>query len=307
MTFGRRLIVVAVAAAVLAAACSSSRPLDTSTAGGGPHLGTATTAPGPASSPTTTTCPPYQPALPAPLDCEAYDAADDEVVVGSMLAGDGVPVSARSRSSRASVLAIGDSILAEAHGYLVPLADGHGLEVTVRAVGGTAPCDWVERLDTLLAAVEPDLVLFSFSGNAYTPCMAGGPPGTESYYRAYSTAVAELNELASAAGSEVWWMEVPPFRDTDAERYRTQLNDLYRDSPHTAGIVPTRDLFESASGDFATELGCWFPWEQCPSVRVRADDGIHLDNARSPYGALRYAVSILAFADCWADDGPGQT
>ena len=223
-----------------------------------------------------------------------------------MLAGEGVPVAATSRQGWVRVLAVGDSLLAEAHPDLVRLGAAHGLDISVHAVGGTAPCDWVEPLDALLPSVEPDLVLFSFSGNDLTGCMADAPIGSDDFYERYDEAAAELTARSVAGGSEVWWMEVLPFGTETAERQRAPLDGLFRDAPGTSGLIPTRALFESDTGGFATEASCRFVWEPCDSLRVRADDGVHLGSAESPYGPLRYAVSILSFIDCWTADRKGS-
>ena len=255
-----------------------------------------------ATSTSTTTCPEppaYLPPLPDAMACTGYDPSVDAALVEALLAGDAADTSVGASSAPTRVLAVGDSILAEAHGYLVTLGAAHGLQVTVHAVGGTAPCDWVERLDAILTAVDPELIVFSFSGNAFTECMMDSPIGTAGFYDRYEQAATQLSERSVVAGGEVWWTEVLPFGGAESERQHGALNDVFSDGPHTMGLIPTRALFESDTGGFTTEGECRFPWEPCASLRIRADDGVHLGSDRSPYGPLRYAVSIVAFADCW--------
>lgn len=231
-----------------------------------------------------------------------YDPAGDVELVETMLAGDPVSADPGTATVRAHVLVVGDSLVAETVPYLVPLAASRGVEMTVRAVGGTAPCDWVDVLGGLLLGRAPDLVVFGFSGNALTPCMADRPPGSDGYYEAYREAAAALTALATAVGGEVWWIERIPFADPTAEAARAPLDTIYRHTDGATGLVPVRRQLAGPDGGFASTAPGRYPWEAEGRVRIRSDDGVHLGAEETPYGAIRYALSIVMLTACRCGD-----
>src|SRR5882672_4301974 len=60
----------------------------------------------------------------------------------------------------------GDSLVTQAEPYLQAVSRALGLEVEARALGGTAPCDFLQPLQDDLDAHKVDLVVWAFSGNS---------------------------------------------------------------------------------------------------------------------------------------------
>jgi hypothetical protein len=70
------------------------------------------------------------------------------------------------------VLVVGDSLVAQATPYLKrAFAKDDHLKVQVKALAGSATCDWFATLPKLRKSLHPDVVVASFSGNALSPCM----------------------------------------------------------------------------------------------------------------------------------------
>jgi len=81
------------------------------------------------------------------------------------------------------ILVYGDSLTAESVDYIVYLM-GDGYDVRVDATGGTALCDYRDRMVREAAELRPKLLISAFSGNSGTPCMEDRPtsvPVTEKY------------------------------------------------------------------------------------------------------------------------------
>jgi hypothetical protein len=260
--------------------------------------------------PTTTGAPPATgeaptagPSVPDPDLCVDTDDPTLRALVEALIADRPLPTDLDWPATTTRVLAVGDSLLAESHRYLVPIGRAHGIGLTVEAVGGTAPCDWTAVVPALVATEQPDVVVFSFSGNALFECMADAPVGSAAYYDRYRRDAGELTDDADAGGAEVWWTEILPMARPADERARARLRDLYSDLAATAGTVPTRWLFSTGEGGFGTDLPCRFAWEPCDEVKVRSEDGIHLGTTEgSPYGAVRYALAIVDLAVCRANE-----
>ncbi|MBU3700792.1 MAG: SGNH/GDSL hydrolase family protein, partial [Acidimicrobiia bacterium] len=70
------------------------------------------------------------------------------------------------------VLVYGDSLTFESLDYIVFLM-GDAYDVRVDAMGGTALCDYQERMISAARSLRPKLVISTFSGNAATACMKG--------------------------------------------------------------------------------------------------------------------------------------
>ena len=101
------------------------------------------------------------------------------------------------------VIIYGDSLVTQAEPYLQivsarPRPRGRG----ARAIGGTAPCDFVPRIQEDLAARRVDLAVWAFSGNSVGSCMLGAdgkPVGGASAVQRYHDDTEQAIEAAEAA------------------------------------------------------------------------------------------------------------
>jgi hypothetical protein len=89
------------------------------------------------------------------------------------------------------VLLVGDSLGEQSLPWVVSGLPGWRVDSLV--YGGTAACDWVDLAGQVAAATHPDLVVFTFVGNALTPCTGflSGVPLLQRY-------LADLDRLCAA-------------------------------------------------------------------------------------------------------------
>lgn len=66
------------------------------------------------------------------------------------------------------ILFVGDSLGEQSLPWVVSGLPGWRVDSLV--YGGTAACDWIDLAGDVAAATHPDLVVFTFVGNALTPC-----------------------------------------------------------------------------------------------------------------------------------------
>jgi len=66
--------------------------------------------------------------------------------------------------SRGPVLVYGDSLIEQATPYLQSTDQ-------IRAFGGTALCDWVDKMARAATVEQPSVMVVEFVGNDVTPCM----------------------------------------------------------------------------------------------------------------------------------------
>ena len=92
--------------------------------------------------------------------------------------------------SRGPVLVYGDSLIEQATPYLQSTDQ-------VRAFGGTALCDWVDKMARAATVEQPSMMVVEFVGNDLTPCMQGYQ--TPDQVRAkYEADMARLKQLVDA-------------------------------------------------------------------------------------------------------------
>src|SRR5437879_9335643 len=92
--------------------------------------------------------------------------------------------------SRGPVLVYGDSLIEQATPYLQSTDQ-------VRAFGGTALCDWVDKMARAANVEQPSMMVVEFVGNDLTPCMQGYQ--TPDQVRAkYEADMARLKQLVDA-------------------------------------------------------------------------------------------------------------
>jgi hypothetical protein len=174
----------------------------------------------------------------------------------------------------------GDSLLESASPYVRSTDQ-------VRAVGGTALCDWVDNMARAAAIEQPSVMVVEFVGNNLTPCMQGydTPGEVRDKYEADATA------LKQQVDAPILWVGPPLFRDGPSP-----TKGLFDSEPHfvDAGDAVLDD------GEYVETLPC-LPDEGrargCTAddrISVRAPDGAHFGTTGSPYlaGARRFADAI---------------
>ena len=181
--------------------------------------------------------------------------------------------------SRGPVLVYGDSLIEQATPYLQSTDQ-------VRAFGGTALCDWVDKMARAANVEQPSMMVVEFVGNDLTPCMQGYQ--TPDQVRAkYEADMARLKQLVDAP---ILWVGAPAFRDR---------------APTTLGLYSSEQRFVDAGdavladGAYTDTLPCLADEGQIQGcvngrIRVRASDGAHFATSGSGYsaGGRRFADAI---------------
>jgi len=188
------------------------------------------------------------------------------------------PRSTASRS-RGPVLIYGDSLIEQATPYLQSTDQ-------IRAFGGTALCDWVDKMARAATVEQPSMMVVEFVGNDVTPCMQGYQ--TPDQVRAkYEADMARLKALVDAP---ILWVGPPAFRDS---------------APAALGLYSSEPRFVDAGeavladGAYTDTLPCLADEgsvQGCINgrIRVRAPDGAHFATSGSGYsaGGRRFADAI---------------
>ncbi|HVM63331.1 MAG TPA: hypothetical protein VMU14_00620 [Acidimicrobiales bacterium] len=213
------------------------------------------------------------------------------------------------------VALFGDSLSDEAAAPFVFAAALDGYTAETHVGGGTAPCDWLPDLGSLVArppAERPDVAVIEFTGNAFTSCMRpdGTTPAAGDILSAYARDAATYITTLQAAGVRPVFALAPA---VDHLSLVPQVNDLWRQLAAEypgVGVVDAGATVEGSGGAFTTALPC-APWEGAAQgcfldrVIVRAPDGTHfcptetqtvngvvgLCPVPSP-GAVRYAMGL---------------
>jgi hypothetical protein len=177
------------------------------------------------------------------------------------------------------VIMYGDSLLVQASPYLRSSDE-------VRAYGGTALCDWVDKIAHASAVEQPSVLVLEFVGNDLTPCMQGytTPDQVRAKYEA------DMARLKQRVDAPILWVGPPVFRDSPPAAL-----GLYASQPRyvDAGQAVLAD------GTYTDTLPC-LPDEGSVQgcingrIRVRAFDGAHFAKSGSGYsaGGRRFADAI---------------
>lgn len=181
--------------------------------------------------------------------------------------------------SRGPVLVYGDSLIEQASPYLRNTDQ-------VRAFGGTALCDWVDKMARAANAEQPSVMVVEFVGNDLTPCMQNyqTPDEVRAKYEA------DMARLKQRVDAPILWVGAPAFRDS---------------APATLGLYSSEPKFVDAGeavladGAYTDTLPCLADEgaiQGCVNgrIRVRASDGKHFATSGSGYsaGGRRFADAI---------------
>jgi len=214
-------------------------------------------------------------------------------------------------AARPRVILYGDSLSAQSSAdFRRFVGDEGGADVTLRAFGGTAPCDWLGTMHEDADAISPDAVVLQFAGNAFTPCMRrpDGQELTADEIRArYASDLTEATHMFAREGVRVYLVTTPAgvgLRDP------VQLSDVYRDLARRRDGVRVVDGgtgLRDEHGAYPPTLPCLpheGPERGCEGGRisVRGGDGFHFCD--DPGGALacpsyssgawRFAATVAA-------------
>ncbi len=178
------------------------------------------------------------------------------------------------------MLVFGDSLIEQAIPYLRSTDQ-------IRAFGGTALCDWVDKMARAATVEQPSVMVVEFVGNDVTPCMQGLPDA-----RAGPSEVRGRHGSSEAARGRA---------DPVGRRRRPSATS----APATLGLYSSEPKFVDA-GDAVLADGVYTDTLPCLAdegsiqgcingrIRVRATDGKHFATSGSGYsaGGRRFADAI---------------
>ncbi len=205
----------------------------------------------------------------------------------------------------------GDSLGMEAAPDFNFLAHAAGAGALVRTYGGLAVCDFLTTMASDAASFQPTAVVLEFTGDNFTPCMAGDPVGSAQYYAKYRSDIETAIDIFRTHGAEVFLVGIPFDASPGANTNIADLNQLYSSIAAANTGVSYIDAGQAvmANGAFAWTLPC-LPTEPCTGPTgtdvVRAPDGVHFcptgeDTIRGYFavcnvyasGAFRFAAAML--------------
>lgn len=198
------------------------------------------------------------------------------------------------------VIVYGDSLVTESREAIERRVGAAfpGRAVHIRAVGGTAQCDFHHQMNAD-ASLRPEAVVIAFFGNRLTQCVATRP-----FPASYEHDARWAVQTWRARGVDPVLIGAPPpvgqTSNPTAEAYRRVATEL------GAPFGDSRPHFVDAGGRAASHRACWpgeGPGRGCAdgTIQIRHTDGGHLcprttePSGRCPGyspGAERYAETI---------------
>ena len=135
------------------------------------------------------------------------------------------------------MLVFGDSLIEQASPYFRSTDQ-------VRAYGGTALCDWVDKMARAAAVEQPSVMVVEFVGNDVTPCMQGyqTPDQVRAKYEA------DMARLKRRVDAPILWVGAPAFRDQAPATL-----GLYSSEPKFVDPIPPPTILPNnlLPGDYA--------------------------------------------------------
>jgi len=195
--------------------------------------------------------------------------------------------------AEARVVLYGDSLASEAGPYFRDALAGAGVtDVKLSTFGGTAICDWLDRMRTDAALLRPTAVVVEFSGNALTPCMADATGRSlvetpDAFQQKYLGDAQQVLEIFAGTGTRVYFAGAPLTRraaedpDADPEWLNRVYASVVADTAHGRYVDSGRATLRG--NRWTATLPC-LPSEPCtggvdgdgtPVNVVRAPDGGH--------------------------------
>ncbi len=184
------------------------------------------------------------------------------------------------------VLIAGDSILRDAGDAFLDIAGASPLFETAlhyeNATGLTRPdfYDWPAALAEDMTAHRPEVAFIMFGGNdsqgIVAPDGATYPgPSDPGWRTEYARRVGAVMDILRADDRIVYWIGLPPMRDSGFDRRAEVMNDIYREAAATRPWVTyldTRPIVGDADGHYVDRK----PNEAGDLVDLRQRDGVHL-------------------------------
>jgi hypothetical protein len=195
-----------------------------------------------------------------------------------------LPLAGAARAESATAvrhapLILGDSLTVQA----TPLIHRINAVITVRAVPGTAPCDWQPRLAGLWAAAgQPRVVELAFIGSHFTPCAQR--PTDAAVIANYRTSIDAMATWLAPRGVTLVLSAPPSVSDPQAFQLPVALRGVYQDIARRHRNARYREdaaLAVCPDLAYAATLN---------GVRIRSADGTHF----TPAGASLYAHGLVA-------------
>ena len=162
----------------------------------------------------------------------------------------------------------------EAGGDFAYLAHAAGASTLVQTYGGLAVCDWLPTMATDATSWQPTAVILEFSGDAFTPCMAGAAIGTQEYYQEYEADLQTAIDIFRPYGTELFIVGLPYNASAAQNQNVTNLNQIYAAVAAANFGVTYVDAGQAvmANGAFAWSLPV-FPVSHARETRERTLSG----------------------------------
>jgi ribosomal protein L24E len=205
----------------------------------------------------------------------------------------------------------GDSLASESGQDFLYMATEAGASVRLRMFPGIAPCDDFAEMEADVQDWQPTAAVLEFSGDNFSPCIAGNPLGSPQYFAAYRSDTQMAINIFRAIGTRVILVGLPLDALPAESDNAAALNQIYQSLAASNYGVVYDDAGQSvmANGQFTWTLPC-LSREPCtgPSGTnvVRAPDGVHFcptgdTTLETPFevcnvyssGAFRFASAML--------------
>ena len=197
----------------------------------------------------------------------------------------------------------GDSIVRDAGDAFLQIAASSPLFDTTlhyeNASGLTRPdfYDWPAALAEDMATHRPEVAFVLFGGNDSQGIVAPdgqtfGGPGDAGWRAEYARRVAEVMDVLRAEDRVVYWIGLPPMRESGFDGRAAIMNTIYRDAAASRpwmAFLDTVPIFGDEDGQYVERK----PDRSGNVVSLRQDDGVHL----SAPGANQLARVLLDLID----------
>jgi hypothetical protein len=176
------------------------------------------------------------------------------------------------------------------------------------ATGLTRPdvFNWFKHVHEQVKEERIDTVVFCFGGNDDSGSMTGLPEGVSvgefggpQWTKEYRRRVGGLMDTANGDGAFVVWVGLPITKDaTQSRRWKVVNRAIQAEAERRPGKVAYVDLYGllSEDGGYAPYL----PAEDGQLVKVRADDGVHLERAGGDLVARQVVRELRRVYDLWS-------
>ncbi|MEZ5337026.1 MAG: DUF459 domain-containing protein [bacterium] len=153
--------------------------------------------------------------------------------------------------------------------------------------------DWQAKLEELLKAHKPDLVLADLGENDCAPVTdASGPLarfGTPEWEKIYGERVEKFVSTVVASGADSVMMGIPTMRDRQFSQQVEQLNKVLKASTEAGGgfYLDTWAFTADAKGRYVPNLEY-----EGKDRMIRASDGVHFSKHGSEYMAFKVCAIL---------------